>query len=61
MATLPTYRIYQIKSPILTCPRCKGKYIKTREGQKECVACIRREERKTESKLYTNRYYEKQL
>lgn len=27
--------------PILICPSCKRKYIKTEENQKECLFCIK--------------------
>ncbi len=35
-----TYHIKVRPQPILNC-HCGGKYIKTREGQTECLLCIR--------------------
>lgn len=53
-----TFKDYRVRSPILRCPTCKGRYIKTREGQKDCLFCVRgRERREEEQARQDNRFY----
>lgn len=47
-----TFKDYRVRSPILRCPTCKGRYIKTREGQRECLFCLRGRERREENRKY---------